>query len=158
MLGTIGFSYVGVVYLLMLMIPNILWIKKQPLNYSSDNENNILVMFEKIGEVFVSCVALIFSDFNLKPWTTWSWWLVISFIVMLLYEIWWVRYFKSKRTLQDFYRNLLFVPVAGATLPVIAFALLGIYGKNLWMLIAVAILGIGHIGIHLQHSFEIRQK
>lgn len=47
------------------------------------------------------------------------------------------------------------IPVAGATLPVIAFFLLGVYGKVVWMLIATLILGIGHIGIHLQHRKNI---
>ncbi len=52
----------------------------------------------------------------------------------------------------DFYSSLLGIPVAGAALPVAAFFLLGIYGKVIWMLIATVILGIGHIGIHLQHK------
>ena len=72
-----------------------------------------------------------------------------------MYEFWWVRYFRSKRTLKDFYGSFMGVPVAGATLPIVAFFLLGIYGKVIWMLIAVVILGIGHIGIHLQHRKEI---
>ena len=65
-----------------------------------------------------------------------------------------MRYFKSERRLADFYSSLLGIPVAGATLPVLAFFLLGIYGKVVWMLIASVILGIGHIGIHLEHSRE----
>ncbi len=52
----------------------------------------------------------------------------------------------------DFYSSLLGIPVAGAALPVAVFFLLGIYGKVIWMLIATVILGIGHIGIHLQHK------
>ena len=48
------------------------------------------------------------------------------------------------------------VPVAGATLPVVAFFLLGVYGKVIWLLISVVILGIGHIGIHLQHRKKIK--
>jgi len=53
--------------------------------------------------------------------------------------------------LSDFYSSFLGVPLAGATLPVISFFLLGIYGKVVWLLIAVIILGVGHIGIHIQH-------
>lgn len=44
------------------------------------------------------------------------------------------------------------IPVAGATLLVADFFLLGVYGKVVWMLIATVILGIGHIGIHCQHK------
>ena len=70
---------------------------------------------------------------------------------MILYEIWWIRYFRGQRTMMDFYSSLLGIPVAGATLPVVAFFMLGIYGKVIWMITAVVLLGIGHIGIHLQH-------
>ena len=49
------------------------------------------------------------------------------------------------------------IPLAGATLPVAAFFLLGIYGRVIWLCIAAIILGIGHIGIHYQHSREIKR-
>ena len=52
-------------------------------------------------------------------------------------------------------RSLLFIPLAGATLPVIAFLLLAVYGKNPVLGAAAVILGVGHIGIHLQHRREI---
>lgn len=129
--------------------------KKQPQGYSSENENKFLVALERVGEVLTTCCVLIFSDFNLQGVSKWSLWLAAAFALMVMYEIWWVRYFKSERKLADFYSSFLGGPVAGATLPVIAFFLLGIYGKVIWMLIASIILGIGHIGIHLQHRKEI---
>ena len=152
-----GFSYTGLIYLFMLMIPNIIWTKNQPKDYDKyvRNENKILLAFERTGEVLVSCCALIFSDFNIKPWSVWSWWLIVSFVLMVLYEIFWVRYFRSERTMQDFYSSLLKIPVAGATLPVAAFMLLAVYGKNAVLALAVLILGIGHIGIHLTHRKEV---
>ena len=75
---------------------------------------------------------------------------------MALYEAWWIGYFRSKKTLKDFYRSFLGIPVAGATLPVLAFFLLGVYGENIWMLLSSLLLGIGHIGIHLQHRAGLR--
>ncbi|NLL90818.1 MAG: hypothetical protein GX222_00140 [Ruminococcaceae bacterium] len=152
-----GFSYVGLVFLLMLTVPNIIWTKNQPKDYEKYviKENKVLLAFERIGQILVSCTALIFSDFNIKPWSDWSWWLVVAFLLMLIYEIYWIRYFKSEKTMRDFYSSILGVPVAGATLPVAAFFLLGIYGKNILMLISITILGIGHIGIHLMHKKEI---
>ena len=151
-----GFSYVGLVFLVMLMVPNIIWTKNQPLNYEKYvvKENKYLLLLERIGEVLVSCIVLIFSDFNIKPWSAWEWWLVGAFFLMILYEIYWVRYFLSKKTMKDFYSSILGIPVAGATLPVIEFALLAIYGKNIILGIAVVLLGVGHIGIHLMHKKE----
>lgn len=154
-----GFSYVGLLYLLMLFIPNILWTKNKPTGYDEyvKKENKFLLTFERIGEALVCVCALIFSDYNIRM-TYWCIWLALSFILMLFYEAYWVRYFKSKHEMKDFYSSFLGVPVAGATLPVCAFFLLGIYGCNVFLLISVIILGIGHIGIHLQHKNEILGK
>ncbi|MCM1253631.1 MAG: hypothetical protein NC321_12485 [Clostridium sp.] len=152
-----GFSYIGLLYLLMLFIPNSMWSKKQPKDYEKYviHENKILLILERAGEVLVCCFALIFSDFNIKGMSPWSLWLAVSFVCMLFYEGYWVRYFKSERTMADFYCSFAGVPLAGATLPVLAFFLLGVYGKNLPLIIAVIILGIGHIGIHRSHEKEI---
>lgn len=155
MTGHIGFSYVGLIFLLMLTIPNLIWTRKMPRGYTSENENKILLIFERAGEALTSCCALLFSDFNLHGWSGWSWWLIGAVILMVMYEFWWIRYFYSERKLTDFYSSLLGIPVAGAILPVAAFFLLGIYGKVIWMLVATVILGIGHIGIHWQHYKEI---
>lgn len=151
-----GFSYVGLLWLIMLFVPNIIWTKNKPKDYDeyASHENKVLLFFERVGQFIVTPVALIFSDFNFKGWNFWCAVLIISFLCMVLYEIFWVRYFRSEKTMKDYYRGILGIPVAGATLPVIAFFLLGIYGGNALMLIGSFILGIGHIGIHLAHRKE----
>ena len=153
----LGFSYTGLIFIAMLMIPNLIWTKNQPKDYEkyAANENKALQIFERVGEILVTCCALIFSDFNIGKISIWSLWLGAACILMMLYEIYWIRYFKSEKTMADFYRSLLGIPVAGATLPVAAFLLLGVYGRNIFMIISVIILGIGHIGIHLNHKKEI---
>ena len=118
-----GFSYVGLIFLVMLMVPNLIWTKHQPKDYEKyvGNENKILLALERAGEVLVTCIALIFSDFNIRAWTGWSWWLVGTFALMILYEVFWIRYFMSPKNMQDFYSGILGIPLAGATLPVAAF-------------------------------------
>ncbi len=152
-----GFSYVGLVYLLMLMVPNLIWTKFKPEDYEkyAAKENKILGAFERAGEVLVSTSAVVFSDFNFRPWTLWYLWFFASFLLMILYEIYWCRYFKSGKTMKDFYGSLLGIPVPGASLPVAAFLLLSVYGKNVILLVSTIILGIGHIGIHLEHAREM---
>lgn len=159
-MGSFGFSYVGLIYLLMLFIPNIIWTKNMAIGYSEivKEENKILLIFERVGQIFVTCSSVIFKDFNSNNLSLWSFWLIASFIVMMFYEISWIKYFRSGHTLKDFYGSFLGVPVPLASLPVIAFLLLGIYGKVIWMVIAISILGIGHIGIHLQHLNYIKCK
>jgi hypothetical protein len=133
-----------------------IWSKNKPLNYDkySKNENKVLLVFERVGEVGNTCLALIFSDFNVNSISYWSIVLLISFVLMLLYEVYWIRYFRSSKSMKDQYCSLLGIPVAGATLPVLSFLLLGIYGKNIFLIVSTVILGIGHIGIHLNHRKE----
>ena len=152
-MGHFGFSYVGLVFLLALFIPNLFWTQHKPKDYDPSGENRVLLAFERVGQVWVTCVALVFRDFNWRPWS--AWWLVGAVALMVLYEVWWLRYFRSEKTMRDFTAGLLGVPVAGATLPVLAFLLLGIYGKVVWLALGVVILSIGHIGIHLQHRREV---
>lgn len=155
-----GFSYVGLIYLLMLFLPNLLWTKNQPKDYEKyvGNERRALVILERLGEVLVSCCVLIFSDFNFGQPSARLAWLCASFLLMLGYEVYWIRYFRSGKTLRDFYAPLLGIPVAGATLPVAAFLLLGVYGRNPLLIVSTAILGVGHIGIHLDHLREIETE
>lgn len=65
-----GFSYIGLIFLLMLIIPNLIWSKNKPKNYDNyvKNENKILLLFERIGEILVTGLSLIFSDFISKKY------------------------------------------------------------------------------------------
>ena len=154
---TFGFSYIGLIWLLMLLVPNLIWTKNQPKDYEKyvKNENRILLLLERIGEVLVTVLLLIFSDFNVRDAGWWLAWLIGAFLLMLLYEVFWIRYFRSEKRMQDFYSSILGIPVAGATLPVLAVLFIAIYGGNIFLLLADVILGIGHIGIHLGHRKEM---
>jgi len=156
MLGNLGFSYVGFIYLLMLFIPNIIWSKNQPIDYDSTKENKILLVFERVGQVCCTCSILIFSNFNIGQFSAWSLWLISSFLLMIIYEICWFRYFTDEHTEKNFYRSFCGIPVPLASLPVMAFLILGIYGKVIWLIASAIIIGIGHIGIHIQHLKAIR--
>ncbi len=155
-----GFSYVGLVYIVMLMIPNLIWAKNKPVDYDKyvKNESKVLLFFERTGEILVTAAAVVFADFNLQAWNLWELWLCASFILMILYELYWIGYFRSAHTLKDQYSCFCGVPLAGAALPVAAFLLLGFYGKNPILIVSVVLLGIGHIGIHLAHCAEARQQ
>lgn len=155
MIGHFGFSYIGLIFLLLLFVPNIIWTRKKPKGYTSENENKVFLFLERTGEILTTICTLIFDDFNLHTWSNWTWWLIAAFVLMVMYELWWMRYFLNEQKLSDFYSSFLGIPLAGATLPVISFFLLGIYGKVIWLIIAGIILGVGHIGIHLQHSKEL---
>ena len=151
-----GFSIVGVVFLAMLFMPNIRWAKNQPLGYDelSRRENKTLLMFERVGQVLATTSAVVFvcpRGFSF-PWFLW---LIAAFLLMLLYEVAWARYFKGGERLDGMSQPLGPIPVPIASLPVAALVLLGIWYQSPITVIAAIILGIGHIGIHLEHLREL---
>ena len=50
-----GFSYVGLIFIAMLIIPNIIWTKHKPEGYDghSKNENKFLQIMERIVEAII---------------------------------------------------------------------------------------------------------
>ena len=153
----LGFSYMSLLFLVLLFLPNALWTRHKPAGYDelTAHENKLLLFLERVGQAAVTCLVLIFSDFDPQGWSFWLLWLLLACAFMALYEVFWLRYFRSGKALKDFYSGLLGIPVAGATLPVLAFLCLAVYGKNAFLFAAVVILGIGHIGVHLRHFREL---
>lgn len=152
MFGHLGFSYIGLIFLLMLAVPNILWSRQKPADYNDEGESGILLMLERIGQLGCAVCMLMFSNFNVGEASPWNAWLVVAFILMGLYELCWFKYFKGRKRAKDMYRSFFGIPVPLAVFPVSAFLLLGIYGKVIWMILFAVILGVGHIGIHVQHA------
>ncbi len=161
----LGLSVTGVVFLIMLFVPNIIWgVKFQPEGYeqAAGKENRVLLAFERVGEVAVTCALPVFrsTDPHVRilpeglyfEWKIMLW--AAAVVLMILYECYWIRYFASERTMRDFYSSFAGFPVAGASLPVVAVLLLGIYSFNLFLIGASIILGIGHLGIHIMHRNE----
>ena len=150
-MGHFGFSYIGLIFMLMIELPNILWAKNKPAGYDPSDENKVLLVFERIGQVLCTASILLFSDTNPSKWEPWLIWFFLAVALMLMYEAYWLRYFRGDKTLSDFYRPFFKVPAPGATLPVAAFFVLGIYGRLIWLILSSIILGIGHIGIQFHH-------
>ncbi|MGM9968917.1 MAG: hypothetical protein ACI35S_00805 [Anaeroplasma sp.] len=164
-----GFGYVGIIFLLMLFIPNFIWTKNQPIGYEEyvKKENRILRIMEKFGEVGATILLLIFTDFNFKSgnignrgfyFSYLDLYIVLAFVLMILYEVYWIRYFKSEHTMKDFYSEIAGIPLAGATLPVLSLLLIGISARNVALIPVALVLGIGHIGIHYMHYIEINNE
>ena len=150
-----GFSWIGALFLVLLFIPKLIWAKHQPEGYDPGGEGRFMQGLERVGQILVTAMSLCFGSLTLRPWTVWSWFLVAASFCMALYEGFWLRYFLRGHSLGDFYGSFCGIPVAGATLPVLAAICLGLYGQSLWFVLAALILGIGHIGIHLQHKKEL---
>lgn len=120
-----GFSYIGVIWLILFLLPNLLRDKNK--SKDTKSENKILKMIERIGIALCSVLCLLFSDFNIRPSTVWSIWLVASAVLMVIHA------FTGRRR---------------TALPCISFLFLGIYGTNSFLITASLIFFIGRIGIH----------
>lgn len=80
----------------------------------------------------------------------------LLFLAMLFVpNILWARYFTGGGKIADMYAPLGPIPIPLASLPVVAFALLGIWYASPIAVAAAIVLGIGHIGIHLEHVREL---
>lgn len=153
-------SWIGLIYLLALIGPNLIWTRNKPEDYEDyvSSENHLLRALERTGETLVTCTALLLMGGGpVLPLTTRSLWLLASVILMVLYELFWLRYFRGEHTMENFYTSFCGVPVAGAALPAAAFALLAVWDRNLLLGVSVIILAIGHIGIHLQHARAVKR-
>ncbi|MCL1799882.1 MAG: hypothetical protein FWG25_00745 [Promicromonosporaceae bacterium] len=129
--GTFGFNFIGLAFWLAVQVPNAAWVRRKPRGYRDEGENRVLVVLERLGQAGCTATILFFTDTIPRAWSPWISWFLAAMLLMIVYEGYWLRYFRSDRSLAAFYRPFLGVPLPGATLPVFAFLLLGIYGRLL---------------------------
>ena len=155
----LGFSFVGVAFLLMLFVPNIMWAKNQPAGYEElqKRESKVLLALERVGQVLTTCSAIVFVC--PRGYTfPWLGVLIAAVLLMVLYEVAWVHYFRGGQRLDGMYQPLGPIPVPIASLPVTAFVLLGVWYQSPVAVVSAVVLGIGHIGIHIGHLRELARR
>lgn len=150
-------TWPGVLHLLLLLVPNLLWLCHRPEGPDTVRESRILQNFERIGQVLVVTGLLCwpFPSPALRPW---SLWLAASLLLMALYEVWWIQYFRGPATHAAMHSPLWGIPMAGATLPSAALLLLSVYGRSITFLLAAVVFAVGHVGIHWQHHRASRRE
>jgi hypothetical protein len=157
-MGTLGFSFVGLVYLILMFAPNILWMRavKEPPK-ETVKEPPVLVWMERIGQVAIVVCALFFRDYDRIMLSPRLMLLAGAFVLLILYDLWWVRCFRNGLREEDLYSSFLGIPIAGAILPVAGLLLLGLFGGVIWMILASVVLGAGHIPISYLHWKNLKQ-
>lgn len=157
--GTLGFSVVGLCFLLVMVVPNLFYLKFPAHHKIMMRENPVLVAFERVGQVSCTICLLIFSDLDIGEPSQWNLWAVAAGFCMFLYLICWYRYFAGEHSMYDFTRPLMgFIPVPLATLPVVAILCLAMYGHLIWLLLGGILLGIGHIGITWRYWKAVKRR
>ncbi|MEI9938578.1 MAG: hypothetical protein WDO69_15280 [Pseudomonadota bacterium] len=152
-----AFSPLGITYLAMLFVPNALWarLRSPEAAPTSSKENSLLLALERVGQVATTVAALV-SPGSEPAGPARLTCLGASLVAMVLYELSWLRYFRTDRTARTLYRSLGPVPLPLAVLPVLGFLLLAVYEVHPLLLAAVVVLGVGHVSIHSQHARSLR--
>ncbi len=159
----LGFSVTGLVYLIMFLIPKLIWEKKRRAGGQTAYEGNkVLTVLAQSGQVALTVALLVFksADPYVKAlpegiyfdWKMALW--VMAFVLMILYEIYGLICINSRKKKRDLYSYFAGYPVAGVTMPAVAALLIGLYSMNLIIIVSSVLLGIGSTGIHAGKGAE----
>lgn len=140
-----GFSFMGTLIAITILVPNLLLIKFPPKN-APDNSKDIKIIFtilERIGQV--ACIfLLIISKRNFNNLSMNVYALLMSLCILIYYYLW-IRYLIKDQNYRLLWEPLIFIPIPMAVFPVCAFAFAALLGKSVWLGIAVIFLAIGHL-------------
>ena len=126
-----GFSYIGLIWLIMLFVPNMIWTKNKPQDYEKyvESENKVLLAMERLGQFIVTPVSL--------------------GILLAAYWLSFASYMK-RRTVR--------LALVLAILPVCIFLFSGILLRH-WLLVCSAVLfAVGHIYVTYRNAIYIKNR
>lgn len=149
-----GFSLLGTILSLIILAPNLLFIKFPPVNMPADIQDAgpVFTVLERVGQV--GCVAiLVFSKSSFEQ-VRFGIVTVLIIIILSAYYGLWIRYLVKGRNIRLLYEPLSLIPIPMAIFPVAAFALGAIWCESLFLSVAVVCLAIGHF----TNSWVIRTR
>lgn len=147
MLGSFGFSWVGLAFVLCLLGPNLCYyFLMRPKDEVKIQPDMRLLVAERLGQGLCVFCLLFFRNYDYAFGQGWPWWGVAAVFFMALYLAGWLRYFMGKGRFADTLRPFLGVPIPLAVFPVLAILFMGVYGQVLWLILSALVLGVGHIG------------
>lgn len=151
-MGSFGFSFVGLFCLILLFLPNIKWARASKVPPAQRKEPPLLVWMERIGQAGIVACSLLFRDYDSVLFRPRIVLLGCAVALLVCYNLWWRRVFRSGLTQEALYSSFLGIPLAGAVLPSVSFLFLGVYGGVVWLILASTIFGVGHISIARLHQ------
>jgi len=139
-----GFSLTGLFVAISLLAPNLLMIIFPPINMPTElaDAGVIFTVLERVGQV--ACVVLlVILKNNFSNRSIDIWFISAAFCIVAYYSLW-VRYVVAGRDFSTLF-SFMSIPIPMAILPIIAFALLSMWGKSIWLGLASTIFAVGHI-------------
>lgn len=139
-----GFSFIGLLIAIFIFFPNILFVIFPPKNIPDNlkDAGYIFTLLERIGQV--GClVILTMSNDNFKNISINIWFALMAICIIFYYGLW-IRYVIKGHEFSLAFKPLMFIPIPMAVFPVFAFGFAALWGKSIYLIVAVAILAIGH--------------
>lgn len=138
-----GFSVVGLLIAVAILLPNALLIAFPPRAGSLPpvSAGLVFTILERAGQV--GCLAALVSAgaaFDARP----SVFPVVLVAFVAVYWGLWVRYLRTREA-RLLYSPWLRIPIPMAVFPVLAFATAGLWSLSPWLGAAVLVLAIGHL-------------
>lgn len=145
------FNYIGLIIIILIMIPNIIYFKINPSGFNNIYKNKYVELFEQIGRY--GCFILMI--FNI-PYTYFNFWfnnaliiyIVVNLVLVILYLLGWI--FCNKHFILRAY--LLSI------IPSIIFIFCGIMILYIPLIILSIIFSICHITISLKNAYGLYKK
>ncbi|MBY3622535.1 hypothetical protein HGO21_23730 [Acinetobacter sp. CUI P1] len=140
-----GFSLLGTLMALILLAPSMIMIKFPPENVPAGvrDAGSVFIILERIGQL--GCIGILaISKDNFQHVKFGILAALIVLFIMIYYGLW-IRYIVKGQQFKLLWDPLVFIPIPMAVIPVCAFGLAAIWGKSIWLSLAVVCLAIGHL-------------
>ncbi len=141
----LGFSWMGFIAVMLVMLPNIFYFRFPPANIPDmpQDRGHIINIVENTSRI-IFMILLIFMVNGQKvkyisPYTA------CMLVLLLLYYWLWCRYFTGGRNYSLLNEKLLFIPEPMAVFPVLYFIAAALWLNNIPAAAAAAVFGITHI-------------
>lgn len=151
-----GFSFFGLIIVILIIIPNIIYMLKFPPKNVPRNliePNIIYTILERTGQIGCLTLLVITPDnFQFKSSI-----LLISLIMIciVIYYGLWIRYIVKGQQYMYLWKPFYIIPIPLAILPIIIFLIVSILNKSILISLVTIIFAIGHITISLNNYKQV---
>lgn len=149
-----GFSITGSLIAAFIFLPNLLFIIFPPENVPEGLKDAgiLFTVLERAGQA--GClVILVLSKNNYISLRNDIWFILMVLCVIFYYGLW-ARYAVKGHDFSLGFKPLLFLPIPMAVFPVFAFGFAAIWGKSVYLGMAVVLLAIGHF-VNSWHTYKL---
>jgi len=154
-----GFSLIGTVIVVLMLLPSIIFFSKFPPKNVPQDMKNAPVLFtimERIGQIGCFTILVISKDyFQISKINIWT---VLMLVCMIVYYCLWIRYVIKGQDSYLLCKPLLFIPIPLAVFPVCVFGFSALWRNSVWLGIATCILAIGHLTVSWISYKEARRN